>query len=107
MSAIAMALGGEGRTIYGLAGLGDLLTTGFSEHSRNRTLGERIGSGGDWQHFLRTHTVEGVGACRTVKELISRRDLETRLLDTIHDVLFGDRPAPEAMRHFFRDFSYA
>jgi len=107
MSAIAMALGGEGRTVYGLAGLGDLLTTGFSEHSRNRTLGERIGSGGDWQHFLRTHTVEGVGACRTVKELISRRDLETRLLDTIHDVLFGDRPAPEAMRHFFRDFSYS
>ncbi len=107
MSAIAVALGGRAETVYGLAGLGDLLTTGFSEHSRNRTLGERIGSSGDWQHFLRTHTVEGVGACRAITEMISGRGLETRLLDTIHQILFEERPAPEAMRHFFRDFSYA
>jgi glycerol-3-phosphate dehydrogenase (NAD(P)+) len=106
MSAIASALGGESRTVYGLAGLGDLLTTGFSEHSRNRTLGERIGKGGDWQHFLRTHTVEGVGACRAVKDLTASHGLDTPLLGVIFEVLFEERPAPEAMRRFFHDFSY-
>lgn len=106
MATICVELGGERETVYGLAGLGDLLTTGFSEHSRNRTLGDRMGAGGDWRHFLRTNTVEGVGACRAVKELIEGKGLRTHLLDTIHEVLFEERPAAERMRHFFRAFSY-
>lgn len=106
MAAITGALGGRNTTVYGLAGLGDLLTTGFSEHSRNRTLGEQIGSAVNWQHFLRTHTVEGVGACRAVKELIDGRNLSTPLLDLIHGVLFDERPAAKATRRFFREFSY-
>lgn len=106
MAIIAGALGGSPGTVYGLAGLGDLLTTGFSEHSRNRTLGERIGSAANWQHFLRTHTVEGVGACRAVKELIADQGLSTPLLDMIGEILFDERPAAEATRSFFRSFSY-
>jgi glycerol-3-phosphate dehydrogenase (NAD(P)+) len=106
MSEIAPVLGGEAQTVYGLAGLGDLLTTGFSEHSRNRTLGEKLGAAGDWDLFLRTNTVEGVAACRAVAELLEGRGLNTPLLETVHGVLFDARPAPEAMRSFFRDFSF-
>lgn len=106
MSDIVEALGGQRATSYGLAGVGDLLTTGFSQHSRNRTLGDRLGAGEDWQHFLRTNTVEGVGACRALTELIAGRDLQTPLLAAIHEILFEDRPAPEAMRSFLREFSY-
>jgi len=106
MSRICPALGGRGETVFGLAGLGDLLTTGFSEHSRNRTLGEKLGSAGNWDSFLRTHTVEGVAACRAVHELIEGRGLDVHLLDTLFEVLFKERPAPEAMRHFFASFSY-
>ncbi len=106
MSSICGALGGQRDTVYGLAGLGDLVTTGYSEHSRNRRLGEELGTGGDWRHFLRTNTVEGVGACRAAKELIEGRELAVHLLETLHEVLFQERPAPEAMRHFFREFSY-
>ena len=95
-----------GQDPVGLAGLGDLLTTGFSPHSRNRTFGEKLGAGGDWEHFLRTSTVEGVGACRSVKELVAESGLRTGLLNTIHEVLFERRPAPEAIRHFFTAFSY-
>ena len=43
MCEISTRLGGQRETVFGLAGLGDLLTTGFSAHSRNRTLGERLG----------------------------------------------------------------
>lgn len=107
MSRICGALGGRGETVFGLAGLGDLLTTGFSEHSRNRTLGEKMGSAGNWESFLRTNTVEGVAACRAVYELIGDNRLDVHLLDTLHEVLFEERPAPEAMRHFLSSFSYA
>jgi glycerol-3-phosphate dehydrogenase (NAD(P)+) len=106
MAAICRELGGQNDTVFGLAGLGDLLTTGFSEHSRNRTLGEKIGSAADWEHFIRTHTVEGVGACRSVMEILSGRGLVVPLLATIHQVLFERRPAAEATRTFFREFSY-
>jgi len=106
MAAIGQALGGRQATVYGLAGVGDLLTTGFSEHSRNRTLGEKLGADTDWQHFLRTNTVEGVTACRAIRELVTRRDMQFPLLDTIHSVLFDERPAPAAIRQFFEAFAY-
>jgi len=106
MSRICDALGGRGETVFGLAGLGDLLTTGFSEHSRNRTLGERMGRQSDWQLFLRTNTVEGVAACRAVHELIEGKGLDVPLLDTLHEILFKERPAPEGLRHFLASFTY-
>lgn len=106
MAAIATDLGGREATIFGLAGLGDLITTGFSTHSRNRTLGEKLGAASDWEHFLRTNTVEGVAACRAISELADGRGLPLKLLSTLHEVLFEKRPAPEAMRHFVAEFSY-
>lgn len=106
MSGIVNALGGRPETVYGLAGLGDLITTGFSPHSRNRTLGEHMGAAGDWRNFLSTNTVEGVAACRAVTELMGGRGLETPLLGAINEILFEDAPAPERLRRFIRDFTY-
>ncbi len=106
MAALSGALGGEQHTAYGLAGLGDLLTTGFSAHSRNRTLGEALCREPDWQEFLRTHTVEGVPACRTVKGMAHRIEVSTPLLHAVYEVLFLDKPPAETMRRFLRDFSY-
>jgi glycerol-3-phosphate dehydrogenase (NAD(P)+) len=106
MSAIAGALGGQPATVYGLAGVGDLITTGFSPHGRNRTLGEHLGDGSDWQSYLQSHTVEGVVACRAIKELVAGKPLSLPLLDMIHAVLFEDRPAPEALHQFLEEFSY-
>jgi glycerol-3-phosphate dehydrogenase (NAD(P)+) len=106
MAAIAQALGGKQATVYGLAGIGDLLTTGFSEHSRNRTLGEKLGADADWQHFLRTNTVEGVTACRAISELVKGEKRPFPLLAMIRGVLFEDQPAPAALRRFQESFSY-
>lgn len=104
--ALARALGGDGRSAYGLAGLGDLLTTGFSAHSRNRTLGEKLCSDPDWREFLSTNTVEGVPACRTVRDLAHRLDAPAPLLHAIYGVLFLEEPPAETMRLFLRDFAY-
>jgi glycerol-3-phosphate dehydrogenase (NAD(P)+) len=106
MAAIVQALGGEQSTVYGLAGIGDLLTTGFSEHSRNRTLGEKLGADADWRHFLRTNTVEGVTACRAISELVKKEGRAFPLLAMIRGVLFADQPAPAALRRFQESFSY-
>jgi glycerol-3-phosphate dehydrogenase (NAD(P)+) len=105
MSRIAEALGGRRETAYGLAGLGDLITTGFSQHSRNRALGEKLAAGG-WQEFLRTNTVEGVPACGAVGELIEPRGLTLPLFTMVHGVICHEQPAPEAMTRFLREFSY-
>jgi len=106
MCEIATRLGGQRETVFGLAGLGDLLTTGFSTHSRNRTLGERLGKAADWQHFLRTNTVEGVTACRSIKELAGDTS-RLPLLALLYDILFAEAPAPTSMRRFLETFSYA
>lgn len=106
MCEIATRLGGQRDTVYGLAGLGDLLTTGFSAHSRNRTLGERLGKAADWQRFIRTNTVEGVAACRSVAELAGDTS-QLPLLALLHEVLFAEAPAPASMRRFLESFSYA
>jgi glycerol-3-phosphate dehydrogenase (NAD(P)+) len=106
MKVISVALGGEPETVYGLAGVGDLLTTGFSEHSRNRTLGQKLGEDSDWKHFLETNTVEGVVACEAIAELMHARDLDLPLLATVRSILFDPQPAPAALYRFFQDFSY-
>jgi glycerol-3-phosphate dehydrogenase (NAD(P)+) len=106
MAIIVDALGGQRQTVYGLAGIGDLLTTGFSAHSRNRTLGEHLGARTDWRGFIRDNTVEGVVACQAMKELVAGKGLHLSLLDTIHSVLFEDQSAPQALHHFLEDFSY-
>ena len=107
MCEISSVLGGRQDTVYGLAGVGDLLTTGYSQHSRNRTLGEKLGAGGDWRGFLETHTVEGAVACRALYEVLEdKATVRAHLLETIYESLFEDRPAPEALRHFFLEFTY-
>lgn len=106
MVRIATRLGGRRETVYGLAGLGDLITTGFSPHSRNRTLGEKLGAQGDWRGFIRTHTVEGVTAVRSICELTDGAD-GLPLLATLNQVLFHEEPAVAATRRFLDSFSYA
>lgn len=106
MSLICTAFGGRAETAAGLAGMGDLLTTGFSQHSRNRTLGDRMASGGDWQEFLRSNTVEGVEACKAIKELTHDQALDAPLLDTIYEMLFLERSPEDSVRRFFTEFAY-
>jgi glycerol-3-phosphate dehydrogenase (NAD(P)+) len=106
MGRICAALGGRHVTVHGLAGLGDLITTGYSQHSRNRTLGEKLGSGGEWKRFLTETTVEGVVASGAIKSLVGDCGLSLPLLDTIDVILCETNSTADAMSKFFRRFSY-
>jgi glycerol-3-phosphate dehydrogenase (NAD(P)+) len=103
---IGCALGGRNETLQGLAGLGDLLTTGYSPLSRNRTLGERLGANSGWQEYLDTHTVEGVPAIHTVRELIEPLQLETPLLEMMYEILFQGATPDERLRRFLANYAF-
>ena len=103
---IACALGARRETIQGLAGLGDLLTTGYSPLSRNRTLGERLGANQGWQEYMATHTVEGVAAVHTVKELIEPLGLKTPLLQMMYTILFEGAAPDETLRRFLKGYAF-
>ncbi|MFQ6019950.1 MAG: NAD(P)H-dependent glycerol-3-phosphate dehydrogenase [Dehalococcoidia bacterium] len=105
MARLGDALGSQRQTLYSLAGLGDLLTTGFSPHSRNRTFGEKL-IGEDWRQYLDTHTVEGVSACQAVRELARAQGVEAPLLDAVYGVLFQGEPAAATLGRLLRDFSF-
>lgn len=85
MSLLIRASGGRADTIYGLAGLGDLIATGTSTESRNRGFGERLGRGLSPKAALaQIHTVvEGIEAAASARQLCARHKVKAPLLEAI------------------------
>lgn len=99
-------LGGKPETFHGLSGLGDLIVTCFSVHSRNRGLGERLGKGDTLEDIQRSMVMvaEGVPTTSSAHEVARKLGIETPLLDTVHAVLFGGlSPREGLMRLLARD----
>jgi glycerol-3-phosphate dehydrogenase (NAD(P)+) len=101
---LGIALGAKGATLAGLAGVGDLVATCTSPHSRNRSMGERLGRREDVQSALRGrsdggdgHVVEGVTSCESVLALASSYDVEMPLTDAVHRVCHKGLSVDEAM----------
>lgn len=94
MGALIRACGGRADTIYGPAGLGDLIATGTSSHSRNRAFGERLGRGLPPHRALAQipTVVEGIEAADGARALARRHKIRAPLLDAIFDAA-GGRPA--------------
>ncbi len=86
---LGIAVGAKGATLAGLAGVGDLVATCTSTHSRNRTFGESLGQGQTLESALRArggHVVEGVTSSESVLALASSYDVEMPLTDAVHRV---------------------
>lgn len=92
MGAVIRAAGGRADTIYGLAGLGDLIATGTSPESRNRAFGEKLGRGLSPRRALAQipTIVEGVEAADSARALARRHKVRTPLLDAIFDAAGGE-----------------
>jgi glycerol-3-phosphate dehydrogenase (NAD(P)+) len=96
MTRLGVALGADALTYMGLAGMGDLIVTCTSKHSRNRGLGELVASGGTMQEFYdRTHMVaEGAVSCVSVDELAVRHSVEMPITHYVRAILYdGLSPA--------------
>jgi glycerol-3-phosphate dehydrogenase (NAD(P)+) len=93
------ALGGQRETFYGLSGLGDLMVTCFSRHSRNRAVGERLGRGETLQQVIASMSMvaEGVPTTFSAVECAQRHGVETPIIDQMRALLDGEIRAGEAL----------
>jgi glycerol-3-phosphate dehydrogenase (NAD(P)+) len=99
MTRLAVAHGAEPRTLYGLAGLGDLAVTCFSPHSRNRTFGELIGRGvtPDEARERVGMVVEGEPTALAAKDSARRHGLEMPITAAVVAILSGRITPQEAV----------
>jgi glycerol-3-phosphate dehydrogenase (NAD(P)+) len=93
-------VGATPETFFGVAGVGDLATTCFSPHGRNRTCGEALGRGESLDDYLaRTSSVvEGVKTTRAVTAWSIRLGVDMPITHAVHAVLFENVPPKEAIQ---------
>lgn len=85
------AYGADSRSLMGLTGIGDLVVTCTSEHSRNYQAGYKIGHGKDLQETLDSMTmvVEGIRTCEAAYKYAQAHNLEMPIIEAIYNVLFN------------------
>ena len=91
--------GAQRSTISGLSGMGDLVVTAFSPHSRNRKVGERIGRGEKIKTILSSMKMvaEGVETTRSINEIVKKNKIDMPICTEIFKVLFEDLHPKDAI----------
>lgn len=88
---MGIVLGGKHDTFYGLTGLGDLIVTCLSEHSRNRTAGKLMGEGKTLEEAREQigMVIEGVDNIEVAYELAKIHNVDMPIVNTVYDMLFN------------------
>ncbi len=96
---LGMKMGGKEQTFVGLSGIGDLIVTCASMHSRNRRAGILIGKGYTMDEAMKEvqMVVEGVYSAKAAKALAEAYGEEMPIVDQINQVLFEGKPAKDAV----------
>ncbi len=89
---LGVAMGADPFTFSGLSGMGDLIVTGMSRHSRNRGLGEKIGAGKTLKEALEgtEKIAEGVKTSISVKQLSEKFSIETPISRKVYEILYDN-----------------
>ena len=100
MSRLGMAMGGYQETFSGLAGMGDLIVTCASQHSRNRKAGYLIGKGYSTQAAMDEvkMVVEGVHSAKAALKLADKYYVRMPIIEQVNAVLFDGKAAIEGVR---------
>lgn len=100
MIRLGTRLGGRRETFQGLSGIGDLMVTCFSRHSRNRQVGERLGRGETLEGITGSMRMvaEGVPTARSAWECARRCGVESPIADQVYALLYEGRPPAAALR---------
>lgn len=97
---LGVALGATTATLAGLAGVGDLVATCTSAHSRNRAFGQKLGQGGSLdaaRAATHGHVAEGVTSCTSILALASSYDVEMPITDAVYRVCHRGLAVDEAI----------
>lgn len=97
---LGMAMGGKYETFSGLTGIGDLIVTCASMHSRNRRAGILIGQGKTMDEAMAEvkMVVEGVYSAKAAMQLAKKYDVQLPIIEQVNLVLFDGKPAEEAVK---------
>ena len=97
---LGTAMGGKVETIAGLSGIGDLIVTCASMHSRNRRAGILIGKGYSYEAAMQEvkMVVEGVYSAKAALGLAAKYDVTLPIIEQVNEVLFHGKKADEAVR---------
>lgn len=91
ISRLGVALGGKQETFYGLSGLGDLIVTCLSEHSRNRKAGKLIGQGKTLEEAKKEvgMVIESIDNIDVAYELGKRNNIYMPIIETVYNVIYN------------------
>jgi len=100
ISRLGMAMGGRRETFFGLTGMGDLIATAMSRHSRNRHVGEALGRGQSLEQVLggMVMVAEGVTTARAARDLGRAHGVELPITEQVCAMLFEGRAPIEALQ---------
>ncbi len=98
ISRLGIALGAQPETFAGLSGMGDLIVTCMSKHSRNRYVGERVGAGKKLKAVLKSMKMvaEGVETSRSASQLAKKHKVEVPITTEVYRILFEDKDPVKA-----------
>lgn len=100
ISRFGVAMGAQAETFMGLSGIGDLITTAISSHSRNRYVGFQIGQGQNLAQIVASMSMvaEGVATTRSVHLLAQKMAVEMPIVAQVYLVLYEEKDPLSAMR---------
>ena len=96
---LGTAMGARPETFAGLSGMGDLIVTCMSKHSRNRYVGEQIGKGRTLGEILKEMVMvaEGIKTTRSAYELSKKHNIEMPITEQVYKVLFENKRTEDAL----------
>ncbi|MEW6745827.1 MAG: NAD(P)H-dependent glycerol-3-phosphate dehydrogenase [Planctomycetota bacterium] len=100
MGRLGESLGAKRATFFGLAGIGDLITSCISPHGRNRAVGEKLGRGLKLDQILKQmeQVAEGVRTSKAVYELARKRSVEMPICGEVYRIIFEQKSPADALR---------
>ena len=98
ISRLGISMGAQPETFAGLSGMGDLIVTCMSRHSRNRYVGEQIGAGKTLKEVLKSMKMiaEGVETSRSASMLAKKFKVETPITNEVYKILFEEKDPVKA-----------
>jgi glycerol-3-phosphate dehydrogenase (NAD(P)+) len=100
MSRLAVAVGARRETLFGLSGVGDLIVTAFSRHSRNRGFGERLGKGEKPEQIVASTPMiaEGVKTAKSAWQLAQKYGVDVPIIREVFSIIYEGKPPKQAVR---------
>jgi glycerol-3-phosphate dehydrogenase (NAD(P)+) len=101
---LGTAMGGDPRTFYGLSGAGDLIATCFSQHSRNRKVGERLGRGESLAQITASMKMvaEGIPTTKSAYDCARKLNIETPIIDQVYAVFYEGKAPLQGLKELLQ-----